>query len=392
MNKPKLAVLTSRFPYPIDKGDKLRLYHQLRDLSNHFSVHLFALHENPIEPESYQAIAPFCDTIHLYKLSGWQWPKQALRCLWYKQPLQIGYFFNSSIHIRMKQAILTLNPDAMYVQLSRMMPYAEGLPYPIVLDLQDCFSLNYTRAAQQTSGIKSKFYNREAHTMANYETDLLTSPIETTIISALDKNALPLQPNKTIIIPNGVDTFFFQPLNNEKPFDMVFVGNLSYQPNQEAVRFLCESIMPQLLKQMPKARLLIAGANMPESMKQWGTNNIQCIGRVNDIRSAYGSAKLFVAPLFSGAGVQNKMLEAMSMGMPCITTSLVQTPLNAPINNTLLTAETANEFCEAIVRLLNNPEDGKIIGQAARQWVETNYQWKAANATLIELIQQTMNK
>lgn len=392
MNKPKLAVLTSRFPYPIDKGDKLRLFHQLRDLSEHFSVHLFALHEKPIAPESYQAIAPFCDKIYLYKLTRWQWSKQALRCLWEKQPLQIGYFYNSNIHAALKQAITTLKPDALYVQLSRMMPYTEGLPYPIVLDLQDCFSLNYTRAAKQTVGLKAVFYRREAHTMANYETKLLSSPIETTIISALDKNALPLQPNNTTIVPNGVDTYFFQPLNNEKPYDMVFVGNLSYQPNQEAVCFLCKDVMPRLLKELPKARLLIAGANMPESMKQWETEHIRCIGRVNDIRSAYGSAKLFVAPLFSGAGVQNKMLEAMSMGMPCISTQLVQTPLNAPINSTLITAESADEFCKAIIHLMTHPEEGKIMGQNARQWVETNYQWKTANATLINRIKHVLNK
>lgn len=392
MNKPKLAVLTSRFPYPIDKGDKLRLYHQLRDLSKHFSVHLFALHEKFITPESYQIIEPYCEKIQLYSLSFWQWPIQALHCLWHKQPLQMGYFFNSRIHANLKEAILLLKPDVVYVQLARMMPYADNLPFPIVLDLQDCFSLNYTRTAQQTSRLKSLFYQREARTMMNVETHLLKLPIETCIIAEHDKNALPVQPNQTHIVPNGVDTFFFQPLNDRKPFDLVFVGNLSYQPNQDAVRFLCEAIMPRLLQRMPHIRLLIAGANMPESMKQWESKHIECLGWVKDIRTAYASAKLFVAPLFSGAGVQNKMLEAMSMGMACITTPLVNASLNAPVSSVVLTANDAQSFCASIEALLNNPEQVRIMGESARKWVETNFQWHAANAKLIALIQQTINK
>ncbi len=392
MNKPVLAVLTSRFPYPIDKGDKLRLYHQLRDLSKQFQVHLFALHEKPIEAEHFAAIEPYCTQIKTYALGKMHWPQQALRCLWQNLPLQSGYFFSPTLKKQIQHDLQAIKPDAIYVQLSRMMPYTEGLSFPLVLDLQDCFSLNYTRAAKQSTGLRALFYAREARTVQGLETQLLQSPIHTTIISNFDREALPVQPNNTRVVPNGVDTFFFQPLQGEKPYTIVYVGNLSYQPNQEAARFLCEVLMPKLVQRIPSAKLLLAGANMPSFMKQWESNHIHCAGWMKDIRTAYASAQLFVAPLFSGAGVQNKMLEAMSMGMPCITTPLVNASLNAPVPNTVLTANDADGFCSAIEKILKNSEQAQAMGQAGRTWVETNYRWTTANATLIAVIQNAIAK
>ncbi|MBU3677380.1 MAG: glycosyltransferase, partial [Chitinophagaceae bacterium] len=247
-------------------------------------------------------------------------------------------------------------------------------------------------AAKQSTGLQALFYAREARTMQAYETELLQSPIHTTIISKFDREALPVQPNNTRVVPNGVDTFFFQPLQGEKPYTLVFVGNLSYQPNLEAARFLCEVLMPKLVQRIPTANLLLAGANMPSFMKQWESTHIHCAGWMKDIRTAYASAQLFVAPLFSGAGVQNKMLEAMSMGMPCITTPLVNASLNAPVPNTVLTANDADGFVSHIEGLLKNREQAQALGKAGRKWVETHYRWTTANATLIEVIQHAMKK
>ncbi|MBU3676305.1 MAG: hypothetical protein FGM54_03870, partial [Chitinophagaceae bacterium] len=131
MNKPVLAVLTSRFPYPIDKGDKLRLYHQLCDLSKHFQVHLLALHEKPIEAEHLSAIEPYCTQIKTYALGKMHWPQQAWRCLWQNRPLQSGYFFSPKLKKQIQRDIQALKPAAMYVQLSRMVPYTEGLSFPL---------------------------------------------------------------------------------------------------------------------------------------------------------------------------------------------------------------------------------------------------------------------
>lgn len=150
--------------------------------------------------------------------------------------------------------------------------------------------------------------------------------------------------------------------------------------------------MPKLVQRIPSAKLLLAGANMPSFMKQWESNHIHCAGWMKDIRTAYASAQLFVAPLFSGAGVQNKMLEAMSMGMPCITTPLVNASLNAPVPNTVLTANDADGFVAHIEAILKNQEQAQSLGQAGRTWVENNYRWTTANTTLIEVIQKAIEK
>lgn len=388
MNKPKLAVLTSRFPYPIDKGDKLRLFHQLRDLSKWFDIYLFALHEAPIIAAHLEKIQPYCKHIATYHLPKTHWPAQTLHCLQHNLPLQLGYFLNKRVRKAMQHEIQQLNPDVLYVQLSRMMPYAEGLPYPKVLDLQDCFSLNYARAAQHHSGPKAWFYQRESRTMAQYEKHILNHTDATTIISRFDKDALPTQPNSCVVIPNGVDHSYFLPIEKPRTSDLVFVGNLSYQPNQEAVAYLVNEIMPLLHQQQPDIRLLIAGAHMPSFMKKWESNTIQCAGWFNDIRDAYASASLFVAPLFSGAGLQNKLLEAMSMGMPCVTTSVVNASLNAAPDRNIVIANNANEISHAILHLLKNKNEQTRIGLAARQHIETHFVWESANEKLKQLLQE----
>ena len=388
MNKPKLAVLTSRFPYPIDKGDKLRLYYQLRDLSTWFDIYLFALHETPISEDHLKKLQPYCKHIVTYHLPKTHWPFQTLRCFQKELPLQLGYFLNHGVRKTMQHAIQQLNPDVLYVQLSRMMPYAEGLPYPKVLDLQDCFSLNYTRAADRHQGPKAWFYQRESRTMAQYEKHILNHTEATTIISRFDKDALPIQPNSTEVIPNGVDSSYFHPIAKARTSDLVFVGNLSYQPNQDAVAYLVNEIMPLLHKQQPGIRLLIAGAHMPTFMKKWESDTVQCAGWFNDIRDAYASASLFVAPLFSGAGLQNKLLEAMSMGMPCVTTSVVNASLNADPNRNIIIANNADEISRAILQLLTNKDEQTRIGLAARQHIETHFVWESANEKLKQLLQQ----
>lgn len=388
VNKPTLAVLTSRFPYPIDKGDKLRLFHQLRDLATAFEVYLFALHEAPISEEQLKQLQPYCKKINTYALPKTHWPAQTWYCLQNNLPLQLGYFLNKRVRTNMQHDIQQLHPDVMYVQLSRMMPYAEGLAFPKVLDLQDCFSLNYTRAMQRKQGPKAWFYQRESRTMAQYEKHILNHTDATTIISNFDKEALPIQPNACVVVPNGVDNTYFHPIEKKRSSDLVFVGNLSYQPNQDAVAYLVNEVMPRLHQQNPHIRLLIAGAHMPSYMKKWASNTIQCAGWFNDIRDAYASASLFVAPLFSGAGLQNKLLEAMSMGMPCVTTTVVNASLNAEHNKNILIADDADAISQAIVQLLNNKEAQVNIGHAARQHIEAHFVWKSANEKLIELLQQ----
>jgi glycosyltransferase involved in cell wall biosynthesis len=222
--------------------------------------------------------------------------------------------------------------------------------------------------------------------MKQFETSMLQWFDTTTIISEHDKSNLASQPNTTIVISNGVDLDYFQPQSITKTVDLLFLGNLSYQPNRAAVDFLIQHIMPALIKIRPTIKLNIAGAAMAEELKKYESSNIHLSGWHDDIRVAYASATLFVAPLFTGAGLQNKLLEAMSMKLPSITTSIVNASLHATENKEVIIANTTEEFVSKIIQLLDNPEQQIQLASQAYEFVSKKYGWDQSNQQLVDLL------
>jgi glycosyltransferase involved in cell wall biosynthesis len=143
------------------------------------------------------------------------------------------------------------------------------------------------------------------------------------IISAQDRAQMTHPKRDAIhVLPNGVNENFLNYTSTSEPeFDICFVGNLSYPPNIEAVKFIVQEILPTASAQGVKLKCLISGANAGPQIMQF-QNQVSITGWVDDIRQSYTNAKIFVAPMFIGTGLQNKLLEAMALGVPCITTDL----------------------------------------------------------------------
>jgi glycosyltransferase involved in cell wall biosynthesis len=155
---------------------------------------------------------------------------------------------------------------------------------------------------------------------------------------------------------------------------------------------IVKEIMPILIAKNNAIQLLIAGANPSAQMMAYSNNNIAVKAWVPDIRDAYADAKIFIAPLHTGAGLQNKLLEAMSMQMPCITTSICNNALHAIENKEILTANTTHEFVEKINTLLQNTELQTQLGSNARQMIIRKFDWASANSILIDLLTSVINK
>jgi glycosyltransferase involved in cell wall biosynthesis len=189
-----------------------------------------------------------------------------------------------------------------------------------------------------------------------------------------------------VLVPNGVDNQFFEAFITEKKFELVFTGNMGYPPNIEAALFIEREIMPPLLKLFPNLVCLISGANPHPTLKALSTAHFKVNGWVEDIRESYASAQIFIAPMMLGTGLQNKLLEAMAMGLPCITTTLANNALLATPEVEILIANDAEAFIQQIQRLLNDPILYENIANAGQKFVKANYQWSSANGVLIEKI------
>jgi len=386
LKRKKLAIILSRFPYPIDKGDKLRAFHQIISLSHHFDIHLFALCEQIPSESDLNTVKQYCTSIEFFHLNRLTILLQSGLSFFKNLPVQVGYFFSQKHKKNIQEAIKALKPDTIYCQLSRTALYAFDLPFYKVIDFQDAFAMNYNRIQENAYGLKKWFYKRESNRMKSFEEQMLQWFDATTIISTYDKVNLSVQPNQTFVVGNGVDFTFFSPQNIAKKYDLLFLGNLSYLPNQNAVRFLIDEVLPKLLLQRPQLTINIAGASMPSSYQAYNSPNITMSGWVEDIRNTYAEARLFVAPLHTGAGVQNKLLEAMSMGLPCITTSVVNASLQAKDDEQLIIANTAEEFAQAIICLLDDEKKQNLLSKNARRFIEESYSWEKSNSKLVQVL------
>lgn len=388
MTRKKIAIILSRFPYPLDKGDKLRAFHQIMYLSRFHDLHVFALCEAWPSTAHVNELKPYCCDLQVFRLKKSTIFLQSALSLFKKSPLQAGYFYDPGIARTISKAIHALQPDTVYAQLSRTAWYAKDLPFHKVIDFQDAFSLNYQRISEQASGIKKWFYRRESRLMQQFESRMMDWFNETTIISNYDKESLAQQPNRTMVVGNGVDMAFFAPRTATKKCDVLFSGNLRYLPNQLAVEFLIEDILPLLLQHKPDLQLNIAGGSAPflETYRQRYPANVTISGWVDDIRTAYAETRLYVAPLFTGAGIQNKILEAMSMQIPCITTPVVNASLRAAESRQIWIAGNAQEFADKILALLGNEEAQRDLAQQGYHFVKEHYTWDKANAALLPLL------
>lgn len=390
LSKKRVAIILSRFPYPLDKGDKLRAYHQIRALSAHYSVYLFTLCDRIPDDQQLKALAPYCTEIHYVVLSVTQRLVQMALGFFRKDPAQVAYFFQYQAKQQFDAWIGQCQPHLIYGQLSRTARYLLPVMKPTMLDFQDCFSANYRRMARSKNGIVKWFYLREARRMQEFEGRMLQWFQHCTIISASDRKQIP-GGDQIRIVPNGVDSTYFRPTKTDKLVDLVFVGNLSYEPNIHAAEFLVNEVMPLVWNQMPQVQLLLAGTTPSPRVRRLQEKRVQVSGWMPDIRQAYASGKVFVAPLFTGAGLQNKLLEAMSMQLPCITTPLVNESLNALPDQDLLIGNNAQEFTTCILELLAQPQRREELGEKARNFVVSAYNWESANAPLLECVQLLIN-
>jgi polysaccharide biosynthesis protein PslH len=382
----KLFILLSRVPYPTEKGDKLRAFHQIRILSANHEITVCALSEGPVHPEALQILGQYCKRVEIITISKAGMVSNLIKAFFNGKPMQAGYFYRSKAKSRILDLISEVKPDHIYCQLLRVAEYVRHVPVPKTLDYQDVFSKGMQRRIESSPWWMKPFFSLEYRRLLSYERAIFSDFDHCTIISAPDRDLIPHpERQKIVVIPNGVDHSYFSPLERQKSYDLVFTGNMGYPPNVDAAEFLANTIFPQVLRIQPHARLMIAGATPHSRVLSLRSDTIAVSGWVIDIRESYASSKIFIAPMRIGTGLQNKLLEAMSMRLPCITSPLANSALGATEDKEILVASTPNDYARHIIRLLTNRELAESIAENGYRFVKTNYDWERSTGMLEKL-------
>lgn len=374
----KIFVLLPRIPFPLEKGDKLRAFNQIKQLSKQNDIILCALNDDKSvdEQKAFQALQPFCSSINFIHISKPQIALGLIRAFLKGLPMQCGYYFNHKAAKEIDRLIQKHQPDMLFGQLLRVAEYIRNKSIPKAIDYQDVFSMGMKRRADIASFATRPVFNMEYRRLERYEAAIFDDFDIKTIISDTDRQHISHpDKNEILIIPNGVDHNFFAPQEREKTYDVVFTGNMSYAPNVNAVEYLASEIMPIVWKQIPNAKLYIAGATPDPRVKKEACDNIIISGWLDDIRDAYAQSRVFIAPMRIGTGLQNKLLEAMSMGLPAITTPLANGSLGAEKDKEILVGQNAEELAHHVITLLSDSRKASEIAQAGFDFSNRVYDW-----------------
>ena len=384
----KIAFITSRFPFPVEKGDKLRAYQHIRWLCTRHEVHLFAITHHQVREEDIRALKAICAGVHIYRINNSRLPFNLIAGLLKGLPASVAYFLDRKQKHMMQHEIIRLQPQHVFVQLIRAAEYVRVLPISKTLDYMDVFSVGAVQRARSGNLLLRPFFALEASRLRKYEKSIYGAFTNHAIISARDRDRLPLPYQGSVsVLSNGVDLQYFSPMTNQSvKYEIVFVGNMGYVPNIEAVEFLVKKIMPLVWRSFPQSKVCLAGARPHKRVLKLHSTQVEVTGWVDDIRAYYAQGLIFVAPMFSGMGQQNKILEAMAMECPCITTGLVDEAIGAAKEHALLIAEDQDTFAQAICHLLANPEEIQRLGTKAREFVSGNYSWEMKNKALDGLL------
>lgn len=393
MKKKPLLLLVHRIPYPPNKGDKIRSYHLLQYLSESHDVHLGAFVDDPNDWQYEDVLKSLCESVYILpRKKHVQAIPSYIKALVQDQPLSNALYHSFKMRRWVDATIAKHHIEQVIVFSSNMGQYVERWlsKVKIVVDFVDVDSLKWEQYSQQKNGIAKWVYQREGRTLSRYEEYLATLSQANIFVSPQEAGHFKRRTgfsDKIISIRNGVDTAYFDPnrtytnpftqtLEHQNTFRLVFTGMMDYWPNIDAVQWFCASVMPALIQQIPNLKFYIVGANPVDAVKKLAHTHVIVTGRVDDIRPYLKYADLAVAPLRIARGIQNKVLEALSMNVPMIASPEALEGILIQQENVCDTASDAQEWIANIVHYFQQRKHSDVVHSPnAHLWVKDNYSW-----------------
>lgn len=399
----KIAYIVPYVPNLI-RTRPFNLITQLTSLGH--EVVVFTLGSNSQDLMDVQTLRDKCIDVRYYPQPVWRSLINSVAALPSNRPLQSVYSWQGGMARQVSQRVSRKEFDIVHVEHLRGSRYGIFLKskfpsMPIVWDSVDCISHLFQQASSHSRSFFGKFMTRfELPRTKHAEGNLICHFDHVLVTSSADRNALlelapaGKRPSQISVLPNGVDLDYFHP-NPEIQRDVatiLFSGKMSYHANISMVKYLVTDIMPRIWKTRPTARLCIVGKDPPPDIKELEQNPLITVtGTVTDIRPYLWRATVSVVPLLYGAGIQNKILEAMATGTPVVTTSRALSALHVQAGKELLVANTPEEFSQTIIQLIEDPNLQHKVGNAGAAYTKTYHRWSAISTRLVDLYQQTLN-
>lgn len=400
--------LCHRIPFPPNKGDKIATYHRLKYLNERYNVVLGCFIDDANDFQYIPNVEALCDELHVVDLCNKSNVLTGIASLLKAKPVSTFFHESDSMQNWVDDVVKRKGIERLYAYSASASQFIEDEQYAShkrVLDMTDVDSDKWRQYAQKKPFYSSWIYSRESNLLSRYEQQILSKFDAVTLVTAEERDLFkqmspPSQHEKIYTLENGVDTEYFDITasydETDKPSPehefICFTGAMDYWANVDAVVWFAENVWPELRAQNPNLYFYIVGGNPSSAVSALANiEGIVVTGRVVDVRPFVARSLLCVAPLRIARGVQNKILEAMSMSKPVVMTSMGQEGIELPEEQLPFVLDEPSQQVDAIMALINDEDARDKLGNKNRNWILSRYSWNSALTFLSELLERNRN-
>ncbi len=409
----KILMISPNLIYPPTDGGRIRMYYLFKHLSINNDVTLLSFNYSEDNLKNIEKLKKYCEAVEIVQLeysSQKDWLTKLRNSFlnkFFGYPRIALYHYSKKMKRRIKQLINKNNYDVVLIEYWFMGQYAKfcdkrkfffkNKKIIKILDELDIEHMREKRIAEIEKNSKKKIWFYFNHfgwkKTKEYELRFIKKFDRIITVSSKDKEILKKEiPNlDVVVIPICIYLDYIKPSKKYEKMDhlnnLVFVGSYYHHPNVDAILYFCRDIFPKILKQIPKTHLYIVGSNTTKEIFDLASENITVTGPVKDVRP-YIYKGISIVPLRAGSGTRVKIIEAMGLGSPVITTSIGAEGLDVIPGKHLLIADNAEKFAEQTINLLRNRSLRNRLRKNSLELVQKKYSW---NKKMCKLLEESVN-
>jgi len=376
----KILLLTHRVPFPPDKGDRIRSFNIIKYLARAHTLSLMSVTHEHVHEDAYRVLREHCETVDIFKINLQIAKLKSFFYLFSRSPLTLPIFYSQEFHRAIKKKLLETKPDLIYIYSSCMAQYVLDITHvPKLMDFIDVDSQKWFDYAENASYPMKCIYRQEGSRLRSFEKRIASICYRSLFASekelALFRSIAPKF--AATAIPNGVDLPRINPIGSYRSHKLVFVGAMDYFPNVDAMIYFAKEILPLVEREVPNIELCIVGRNPARQIRALGRyKNIIVTGSIEEIKPYLCDAAASVIPLRIARGTQNKILEAMTHGVPVITTTCALQGIEAEPGRDVLVADDPGKFAERTIAVLKDKNLRDTLANNALTLIKRKYPWE----------------
>lgn len=397
-SRSKILFLTTELPYPLDSGGKIRTYNMIKSLYNDYEIDLICFSEKEVSNLEKNELIKMCRSVSVIKKiytnrsSKSILVKNLLLSILKFTPFLIEKFKDKSFKEKVEKLLEINKYEAVIVDHLQIASYIDNLKKSkIILSQHNCEYIILKRRYEKEKNLIKKLYIWSEYKKTKiYERRICRKADKVIMLSKEDKEFLiskNYSGNNICILPISVESDFYKCNYNEKIKNILFLGTMSWFPNEHGVLWFIREVWKKIKIEFPDCRLYIVGSNPNKEIRNYSSEDIIVTGYVNDINEYIEICDVCVVPLFIGGGMRVKILECMCKGIPCISTTVGAEGIDYKMKKNILIADSSEEFIREL-KWIDNFNNRIEISNNAKTLIDRKYSLRILANELIKIIEK----